>query len=170
MAVPNLRVTEELVEVAEQYVPDPHLRVTQQILEIAEVAPNFPTLKVTQELVEIAQPGPAPQAHITQQIIESTSQFEETPLDMRVSQAVTETSVVPDLAQVRASQGVIEVNKLPSTAKIRATQGVIEINKLPSTAKIRITQAVIELLRANTPPAPQGIRSEYIHRRHFPGN
>lgn len=72
----------------------------------------------------------------------------------------------PGTPKARANQAAVEVNILPDTAKIHALQAAIELDELPDTTLLRIIQALIEvdLLQG------QGIRAEYIHRRHFPGD
>lgn len=68
--------------------------------------------------------------------------------------------------KARINQAAAEVNELPSSGKVRVIQAAAEIDELPSTTKLRVFQMVIEtdLLQK------QGIRAEYIHRRHFPGD
>jgi hypothetical protein len=144
-------------------------RVTQEIIEIAQPSDLVCSIRNTQVIIEVASEFVG-ENRVTQEIIEVTQELVETPDQMRVTQAVTETSVVPDTANVRITQSVIEDERLPETANVRISQSVIENERRPSTANIRISQSVIELLRPNNPPPPRGLRTEYIHRRHFPGN
>ena len=81
-------------------------------------------------------------------------------------QGVLEASMLPSTGNARAISGVVEIEMLPSTANAVARHGVIEISMLPSTTNCRILHGVIELLLT----LRSGIRPEYIHRRHFPGD
>jgi hypothetical protein len=66
----------------------------------------------------------------------------------------------------QAFQAVVEVDELLDSGVLDAYQAVVEVDVLPDTAELIVYQMVIEVDVLQK----QGIRADYIHRRHFPGD
>jgi hypothetical protein len=67
---------------------------------------------------------------------------------------------------VIAYQAIAAVDTVPDDAAIEILQAVTEIDTLPNTAKLTVLQTIVELDFIQL----QGLRAEYIRRRHFPGD
>jgi hypothetical protein len=64
-------------------------------------------------------------------------------------------------------QAVVEVDEVIDSGKLDIYQAVVEVDVLPDNAKLRVFQMVVE---ADTVRSARHAGSEYIHRRHFPGD